>query len=120
MARCKNGAVAHQLRTLFHVGTVGELTDGQLLERFATGGGETAELAFAALLERHGPMVIARLPEYPGRHAQLGRCLPGHLSRPGQKGSRTLGTRQFGPLAPSGRLSHRIVRTSGRGPPAPS
>ncbi len=58
MARCKNGAVANQLRTLFHVGTVGELTDGQLLERFATGGGETAELAFAALLERHGPMVL--------------------------------------------------------------
>ena len=58
MARGKNGAVAKQLRTLFHVGTVGELTDGQLLEQFATGGGETAELAFAALLERHGPMVL--------------------------------------------------------------
>src|SRR5262249_21871739 len=32
--------------------------DGQLLERFATRGGEAAELAFAALVERHGPMVL--------------------------------------------------------------
>ena len=42
----------------FDVGTVGDLTDGQLLERFTTRGGETAELAFTALVERHGPMVL--------------------------------------------------------------
>ena len=46
------------LHTLFDVGTVGELTDGQLLERFATRDGEEAELAFALLVERHGPMVL--------------------------------------------------------------
>jgi RND family efflux transporter MFP subunit len=40
------------------VGASGELTDGQLLERFATARGEVAELAFAVLLERHGPMVL--------------------------------------------------------------
>jgi RNA polymerase sigma factor (sigma-70 family) len=34
------------------------LTDGQLLECFATRGGEASELAFAALVERHGPMVL--------------------------------------------------------------
>ena len=34
------------------------MTDGQLLERFRTRDGEVAELAFAALLERHGPMVL--------------------------------------------------------------
>jgi RNA polymerase sigma factor (sigma-70 family) len=43
---------------LFDVGTVGGLTDGQLLERFTTRAGEAAELAFAALVERHGPMVL--------------------------------------------------------------
>jgi len=43
---------------LFDVGTVGELTDGQLLERFATARGEAAEMAFAVLVERHGPMVL--------------------------------------------------------------
>jgi RNA polymerase sigma factor (sigma-70 family) len=37
---------------------VGRLTDGELLEHFARPGGETAEAAFAALVERHGPMVM--------------------------------------------------------------
>ena len=54
----KDGAVRRQLRTLFNVGAVRELTDGQLLERFATDRGEAAELAFARLVERHGPMVL--------------------------------------------------------------
>jgi RND family efflux transporter MFP subunit len=58
MAIGKDRAVARQLRTLFDVGAILELTDGQLLERFATGRGEAAELAFAVLLERHGPMVL--------------------------------------------------------------
>ena len=58
MAIGKDGAVRRQLRTLFNVGTVRELTDGQLLERFATDRGEAAELAFAVLVERHGPMVL--------------------------------------------------------------
>ncbi len=47
-----------QLRTLFNVGTIGELTDGQLLERFATDPNESAELAFAAIIERHGALVF--------------------------------------------------------------
>jgi RNA polymerase sigma factor (sigma-70 family) len=34
------------------------LTDAQLLERFTSGHDEPAELAFAALVERHGPMVL--------------------------------------------------------------
>ena len=58
MAIGKKGAATRQLRTLFNLGTIRELTDGQLLERFATGGGEAAELAFAALVERHGAMVL--------------------------------------------------------------
>ncbi len=49
----RDGAVLRQLRTLFNVGTIGELTDGQLLERFATDPDEVAELAFSALVERH-------------------------------------------------------------------
>ena len=46
------------LQTLFGVGTLAGLTDGQLLERFAEGRGEAAEAAFTALVERHGPMVL--------------------------------------------------------------
>lgn len=54
----KRGTALRQLHALFNVGVVADCTDGQLLERFSTGGGEAAELAFAALVERHGPMVM--------------------------------------------------------------
>jgi RNA polymerase sigma factor (sigma-70 family) len=37
---------------------MGGLTDGQLLERFASQGRRASELAFGALVERHGPMVL--------------------------------------------------------------
>jgi RNA polymerase sigma factor (sigma-70 family) len=50
--------VGRQFRTLFHLGAIGDLSDGQLLERFATGRGEGAELAFSAIVERHGSMVL--------------------------------------------------------------
>jgi RND family efflux transporter MFP subunit len=50
--------VSGQLAALLAFGTTQELTDGQLLERFATIGGEAAEFAFSALVERHGPMVL--------------------------------------------------------------
>jgi RNA polymerase sigma factor (sigma-70 family) len=46
------------LQTLFGVGTLAGLTDGQLLERFAAGRGDAAEAAFTALVERHGPLVL--------------------------------------------------------------
>ena len=52
------GALQRQLRTVFNLGAIRDLTDGQLLERFATRGGEAAELAFAALVERHGSKVL--------------------------------------------------------------
>jgi len=52
------GTTRRALRTLFEVGTLTGLTDGQLLERFATGPGEGAERAFEALVERHGSMVL--------------------------------------------------------------
>jgi RNA polymerase sigma factor (sigma-70 family) len=50
--------LAEPLQTLFGVGSLAGLTDGQLLERFADGHGESAEAAFTALVERHGPMVL--------------------------------------------------------------
>ncbi len=58
MAIEKNGVIVRLFHTLFNVGAIGALTDGQLLERFAAGGGEVRELAFAALVERHGPLVL--------------------------------------------------------------
>lgn len=51
-------STARALQTLFGPGTTVGLTDGQLLERFSTQPGDAAESAFAALVERHGPMVL--------------------------------------------------------------
>jgi RNA polymerase sigma factor (sigma-70 family) len=46
------------MKTLFTVGTVGGLTDGELLGLFIAHRGETGEMAFSVLVERHGPMVL--------------------------------------------------------------
>ena len=53
------GSVARQLGTLFEGGSVAGLSDRQLLERYIAGGRDAAgEAAFAALVGRHGPMVL--------------------------------------------------------------
>ncbi len=51
-------SVPRSLGALFEIGVAGDLPDGQLLERFTSGHREAAELAFQALVERHGPMVL--------------------------------------------------------------
>jgi RNA polymerase sigma factor (sigma-70 family) len=58
MAQARNGKVIRELRGLFDVGAIGGLSDRELLDRFSARRGESAELAFAALVERHGPMVL--------------------------------------------------------------
>jgi RNA polymerase sigma factor (sigma-70 family) len=58
MAEGQQHALSRYVRLTFNVGTIGDLTDTQLLERFTAREGETAELAFTALVERHGPMVF--------------------------------------------------------------
>ena len=52
-----SGSILRSLQTLFSVGTVGGMTDGQLLEQFLSRRDEEAEAAFAALVASHGPMV---------------------------------------------------------------
>ena len=54
----RDGAALRRLSMLFNEGVTGAVTDGQLLERFATRSGEASEDAFAALVERHGPVVL--------------------------------------------------------------
>ncbi len=46
------------LRVLFGLGTVGSLTDGELIDRFLSGGEGVAEAAFTALVDRHGALVL--------------------------------------------------------------
>src|SRR5215204_6137253 len=50
--------LANQLNTLAAVGVVGDLSDGQLLQRLATAGDAAAQAIFTVLVERHGPMVL--------------------------------------------------------------
>jgi RNA polymerase sigma factor (sigma-70 family) len=47
-----------QIHRLWNLGTFAGLTDAQLLARFAARHEDGAELAFEALVERHGPMVF--------------------------------------------------------------
>jgi RNA polymerase sigma factor (sigma-70 family) len=46
------------LEDLFRAGTVGDLSDGELLDRFLHDRDAVGEAAFVALVERHGPMVL--------------------------------------------------------------
>src|SRR5215469_5020033 len=51
------GSFIQQIETLFEAGAIGEQTDRQLLERFTGRDRAAGELAFTALVKRHGPMV---------------------------------------------------------------
>lgn len=57
MASRSSGAVLRQVRTLFEAGTAAGLSDGALLDRYLTADRPAADAAFAAVVERHGPMV---------------------------------------------------------------
>jgi RNA polymerase sigma factor (sigma-70 family) len=58
MARAASGAVVRQIESLFEGSSVAGLTDRQLLERFNARRDSVGEAAFAALVARHGPMVL--------------------------------------------------------------
>ena len=46
------------LETLFHLGRLGDVDDGQLLDWFRTRRDERGSEAFRVLVERHGPLVL--------------------------------------------------------------
>jgi len=60
-----HAAVRSHLRLLFEAGTVTGVSDGHRLEMFAT---RRDELAFTALVQRHGPMVRRVCPAVLGDH----------------------------------------------------
>jgi RNA polymerase sigma factor (sigma-70 family) len=51
-------SLTHDLGSLFQGGSATGLSDRQLIERFATRRDQAGEAAFAALVARHGPMVL--------------------------------------------------------------
>jgi hypothetical protein len=70
--------VVRHLRRLASRNGVAELSDAQLLERFAI---EREELAFALLMQRHGPWVLQSTPQS-GHHLaprQTGLCMTGSV-----------------------------------------
>src|SRR5262249_37590650 len=58
MTKGQSEAVLERSQGLLDVGTVAGMSDGQLLARFAAHRDELAEIAFAALVRRHGTMVL--------------------------------------------------------------
>ena len=58
MTRAQTGSIIRQIESLFEGGSIAGLSDGQLLERFNTRRDMSRESAFAALVARHGPMVL--------------------------------------------------------------
>ena len=58
MAGASSRQVLRHLHTLFHCGVAAQLSDTELLEQFVASRSEAAEAAFAALVERHGVMVL--------------------------------------------------------------
>jgi hypothetical protein len=58
MAGGSTAAALRQIGALFGSGPVAGMTDGELLERFLGRRDEGSEAAFAALVARHGPMVL--------------------------------------------------------------
>ena len=58
MAKVMTPSVVRQIGSLFDGGSVAGLSDRQLLERFVARRDPAGEAAFAALVTRHGPMVL--------------------------------------------------------------
>ncbi|HEV3120829.1 MAG TPA: RNA polymerase sigma factor [Isosphaeraceae bacterium] len=58
MAGASTKLVLTYIDTLFRLGTVAGTADGELLDRFVSGPREVSGAAFAALVERHGAMVL--------------------------------------------------------------
>ena len=68
MAASTSREVLRHLNTLFQCGTVGHQSDEELLERFVASRDEGAQAAFAALVERHGAMVLGVCRRVLGNH----------------------------------------------------
>ncbi len=58
MAKPRWGNVLRGVHSLLEEGVTAAVADGDLLRRYASGGRDSAERAFAALVDRHGPMVL--------------------------------------------------------------
>ena len=58
MASGMSASVVRQIGSLYEGGSVAGMSDRELLDRFNAGRDAAGEAAFAALVARHGPMVL--------------------------------------------------------------
>ena len=118
MAHVASGSVVRQLGSLFEGGSVAGLSDRQLLERFTAAGATPAgEAAFAALVARHGPMVLGvcrqllgdatmpRTPSRPSSSSWPGR--PGRSATPTCWATGSTASRSARRASARGRLARR-------------
>ena len=96
------GTVLRQIHGLFEAGTVAGLTDGQLLDRYLA---DRDESAFAALVMRHGPMVLGVCHSILRRFARGRGRVPGDVPGPDPQGGHDPGPRRRRRLAASRRAS---------------
>ncbi len=68
MAHVASPSLVRQLGSLFECGSAAGLSDRQLLERFNARDDPAAEAAFAAIVARHGPMVLGVCRQLLGDH----------------------------------------------------
>ena len=68
MIHLASPALVRQLGSLFEAGSAAGLSDRQLLERFTARGAPADEAAFAAIVARHGPMVLGVCRQLLGDH----------------------------------------------------
>ena len=106
-------SVLREIRTLYTLGTLGGLTDAELLERFLARGGDDAEDAFAALVASPRADGPGRLPPDAAGLARCGGRLPGDVPRPGAAG------RVDRPAGATGELALRRRGADRQGGPAP-
>ena len=115
MAKRNHGLARRHLDVLFNEGTLGGMTDAHLLELFTSGRDETAELAFAVLVERHGPMVLRVCRAVLRDSHDTNDAFQATFLILVRAGRLALGARVVGTLAASGGPSHRVPRPIGCG-----
>ena len=76
-------SVIRQIESLFAGGSVAGMTDRELIESFNAARDATGEAAFAAIVSRHGPMVLKICAQILGDQYDAEDAVSGRVPRPG-------------------------------------
>ena len=122
MFRESAGQGLRQIRALYSLGAVGGLTDRQLVEQFVGSMGSDREDAFAALVQRHGPMVLSvcrRMlwgrPTWKMLSRRSSSYWHGRLERSQGRGAEIVALRGGGSHGAGGKAAVGEAKAAGRG-----